>query len=136
MITLNQSENTEDCDLFVKADIRPTRSVYDYRNISMNAISSIVINNPMGTVYYIGIDGFRNCNYDLIVQENAVCPNNCNNHGTCNSNGDCNFSIYKFSFLFYFYFLYFLFFIFILYCFILFYFLFFISFFIFYHQNN
>eukprot|EP01091_Cochliopodium_minus_P016320 TRINITY_DN6077_c0_g1_i1.p1 TRINITY_DN6077_c0_g1~~TRINITY_DN6077_c0_g1_i1.p1 ORF type:complete len:579 (+),score=115.62 TRINITY_DN6077_c0_g1_i1:233-1738(+) len=89
VITLNQTVNNEDCDLFVKSGSKPTRASYDYRDISLNALSSITINNPLDKTWYIGVDGFANCHYDIIVTETSSCPSNCNSRGSCTTNGEC-----------------------------------------------
>jgi len=88
LIQVNQT-NTGDCDLYVKADMNPSRLLYDYRDISFRANISLTVPNPSDRTWYIGVYGYQACSYLLSVSTSSVCPNGCSGHGTCMTSGSC-----------------------------------------------
>lgn len=78
-----------DCDLYVKYNSIPSRTDFDWRDISTNGIVTHNITNAPAGRQYIGIYAFRPCNFRLQATLGDSCPGNCNGHGTCNSLGKC-----------------------------------------------
>lgn len=89
VISVNQEQTIHDCDIYVKAGARPTRFSYDYQDASINQNFSLSIPDPGDSAWNIGVYGWSDCAYQIIVSDSSSCPNNCNNHGTCNSEGHC-----------------------------------------------
>jgi len=92
VISVDQSASIGDCDIYVLAGEKPNRTHFDFSNTGMGNVSVITIPNPLVQTYYIGVFGFRECIYELWVNQNANCPLNCSGHGTCNTNGVCDCS--------------------------------------------
>jgi len=90
LIWMNQTSLTGDCDLYVKSDYNPTRTVYDYRDISFKTNVSIEIPNPFDRTWYLGVYGYKACQYILSASSTSQCPNSCSGHGQCTVNGVCN----------------------------------------------
>jgi hypothetical protein len=92
LISLDQDTNVMDCDLYIKKSQNPTRTSYDYRDISFHQNISITIEDPAQATYYIGVFGYKECAYSLKIHATTLCPNSCtsSSQGTCvNSHCEC-----------------------------------------------
>jgi len=80
-----------DCDVYIKANENPTKTSFDLRDIGFSTAFNLTILNPLGSVWHIGVYGYRTCNYDIteIISKNS-CPNNCNGNGQCSNSGRCS----------------------------------------------
>jgi len=76
------------CDIYVLDSAKPTRFIYLYRNVSLLADTSILINNPGFSTWWIGVYGATACDYDLHVNEVNPVTTPCGNcvHGHCVDN--------------------------------------------------
>lgn len=83
MIYLNQTSAAGDCDLYVKGDSNPTRTSYDYRDISFRSNVSLAVPSPGDRTWFIGVYGYAACQYVLSVVTSSSCPNGCSGHGQC-----------------------------------------------------
>lgn len=90
VITVNQEEASSDCDLYVKAGALPNRSSYDYFDASLSQTFSLTIPHADQNTWYIGVFGWKTCNYIIRYDISNSCPNNCNNHGLCTPQGVCD----------------------------------------------
>jgi len=54
-----------DCDLFVRGGQLPQRFAYDYLDVGFGINSSVTIQNPGSTVWYIGILGYKTCSFSV-----------------------------------------------------------------------
>jgi len=90
IISIDQDWNSDgDCDLYVRADEQPDRFHYDYRNIGFDNSFSVVVQNPLSTHWFIGVYGYRSCQYFITeTLDAASCPNDCSGNGNCVS-GRC-----------------------------------------------
>jgi hypothetical protein len=90
MVTVDQDWNTGgDCDLYIRAETEPDRFHYDYRNIGFDDSFDVVVQNPLSTHWYIGVYGYRSCQYFITYTLDASsCPNDCSGNGNC-VNGRC-----------------------------------------------
>jgi len=89
VIQVNQTSRTGDCDLYVKGDYNPSRTVYDYRDISFASNITLSVPNPSDRTWYIGVFGYMACQYVIAVTSSSACPSGCSGHGTCTANGVC-----------------------------------------------
>jgi len=83
-ITLNQIGGG-DCDLYVRFNEVPSVWNWDYANVTLNSISTIMISDARIGYYYAGVYGFQSCNYSIVATTSNQCPNKCSNRGTCSS---------------------------------------------------
>jgi hypothetical protein len=98
-VQMNQTGTGGDCDLYVKHDTNPTRFDYTYRDISFHQNVTLTIPNPSELTWYLGVYGYRACNYLLMVVDTSQCPTMCqpgqstcapcSGHGSCLSDGSC-----------------------------------------------
>lgn len=88
-LLIQTPSSTQDCDVYIKRDTNPTRTSFDYRDVSMNQNVSITIQNPAAAVWKVGIYGFTTCSYTLSGTLSFACPLGCSGHGTCLSTGRC-----------------------------------------------
>ncbi len=52
----------------LQSDLNPTRTQFDYRDISFKQNVSISIPNPSDRTWYLGVYGYRSCQYILVAQ--------------------------------------------------------------------
>jgi len=90
VISVNQTGDVGDCDLYVKQGASPSLFNYDYRDIGLFSSYQLVIPNPGTQTWYMGLFGYRACTYSIAVTISGQCPGNptCSNHGQCVS-GSC-----------------------------------------------
>ena len=79
VVTLTYSSG--DCDLFAKANEKPSRFDYEYTNMLVNSPLSITITDPQGSDWYIGVYGWEACDYSVVISTSHECP--CSEHGHC-----------------------------------------------------
>jgi hypothetical protein len=84
-ITLTQTTPAGDADIYVKFQENPTEYSYDYANITVRDVSTIKMLAPQAGTWFIGVHGFRGCNYTIQVTSAGECLNECSHHGTCNA---------------------------------------------------
>lgn len=86
VVRLRETLHSQDCDLYVLKDAKPTTTHFDLYDVSLgNHNSSVTIEAPDG-LYWIGVYGFQACDYTLSLEEgnSTDCPRNCSGHGACN----------------------------------------------------
>ena len=82
-LTQNGTEN-QNCDLFVRANDKPSRFQYDYANEGTDSSFSIVIKAPGDYSWYFGVFGSLSCSYSIQIDETLFCACGLNNeHGDC-----------------------------------------------------
>jgi len=89
-VTVSQSTASENCDIYIRRDLKPTEIEYDYFDISLDQFSSAYIPNPGAGTYWIGIYGssYSNpCTYTLITSLSNQCVSCV--HGSCLDFGYC-----------------------------------------------
>jgi hypothetical protein len=91
MVINIQQVGSGDCDVYIKANSDPTKTIYDLRDIGFSTSFNLTIINPLGNVWHIGVFGYRTCDYVIteIISKNS-CPNDCNGNGQCSSGGRCS----------------------------------------------
>jgi hypothetical protein len=83
-VTVSQSTASEDCDIFIRRDDKPTQTAYDFFDVSYDLVSSAFIPNPGVGTYWIGIYGSSYsspCSYNVQASLTTQC-------GTC-VHGEC-----------------------------------------------
>jgi len=77
-----------DADLYLRFQQLPTEFQYDYANVTIRDVSTLRIPSPQSGIWYIGIHGFRGCNFTLLLTTAGTCPNECSgtSHGVCIGN--------------------------------------------------
>ena len=83
VVTLNRTSESGDCDLYVQSQKFPTRLDYSYMNISTKDSVSVVIPEPNGETWYLGVFGWYPCTYALTVESTTRCGCSSNGHGAC-----------------------------------------------------
>tara|TARA_R110002050_G_scaffold121030_2_gene239344 strand:- start:3 stop:791 length:789 start_codon:yes stop_codon:yes gene_type:complete len=73
LLSATMRNNGDDCDIYVKENHLPSRTSYDYSDLSTSHHSEIIIIDPKDSVWYIGIYGFSQCTYTLTVAESDLC---------------------------------------------------------------
>jgi len=81
-ITVQQTKDAEDCDLYVKLDNIPSRWDYDYLDMSPSKKYTLVIPDVVGRTLHIGVYGWTSSEYNLTVQITGTCVPQCV-HGQC-----------------------------------------------------
>mmetsp|Transcript_25261 Transcript_25261/g.34940 ORF Transcript_25261/g.34940 Transcript_25261/m.34940 type:complete len:586 (-) Transcript_25261:85-1842(-) len=85
LVNLTQvGEGEGDCDLYVRADDKPTRFDYDYVDLTIKSSFSILIQEPGDHTWYFGVLGWSSCSYSIQIDETLICA--C---GFENTHGDC-----------------------------------------------
>jgi hypothetical protein len=80
-----------DVDLYLRKDQYPTLLEYDYKDVSVNKNFSLRVGPQFGNttrVWYAGLFGFRATTFNIRLELNSGCPNDCWGHGTCHE-GQC-----------------------------------------------
>ena len=80
---VNTNTQVADCDLYVRRGQNPTRFTYDYMDISLSSSFDVNIPQPANDVWYIGLYGWKSCEYTLTVTESASCACPAGAHGRC-----------------------------------------------------
>ena len=66
MISLIQlGDQSTDCDLYVLSDNQPTKTSYTYRDVTSTGNITIVVINPLGHTWFIGVYGAHLCSFQL-----------------------------------------------------------------------
>jgi hypothetical protein len=87
-ITVTQSNAQEDCDLYVRANDKPTRFEFDYVDLSVSQSYSVVVRDAGNVDWYIGVYGWEECAYSLEIEETILCSCAENGHGHCETGGE------------------------------------------------
>lgn len=81
---LAPGQNTAgDCDIYVKRGANPTRVDYDYFDISLSQTFNITVPTPGNDVWYVGVFGWRGCQYSLQANLQSTCSCPVGAHGAC-----------------------------------------------------
>eukprot|EP01125_Pyxidicula_operculata_P005385 TRINITY_DN191_c7_g1_i1.p1 TRINITY_DN191_c7_g1~~TRINITY_DN191_c7_g1_i1.p1 ORF type:complete len:584 (-),score=76.02 TRINITY_DN191_c7_g1_i1:920-2671(-) len=82
--TLNDPPLGHDCDLYVRHDIIPTFTYWDYKDDTRDPNFVMTISNAKKGKWYLGVWAFQSCEYSITVTgEDVGCPAECSRHGTC-----------------------------------------------------
>lgn len=57
----------QDCDVFVKGNEDPTRTSYDFANLSNLQVFNVTISEPGDTTWHVGVYGWTTCAYTLSI---------------------------------------------------------------------
>ena len=60
-----QQLNNGDCDVYVKSGSLPSRTIYDWKDTSVNTEFTVTATPTTGATMYIGVYGYRTCSYLL-----------------------------------------------------------------------
>lgn len=82
-------EGDQDCDLYVKYGELPTLNSFDQRDTTVS--DDHIMKVPEATIgeYFIGVYGFKACNYNIQAFSYSECPNKCSDHGACDGLVTC-----------------------------------------------
>jgi len=81
----------QDCDLYAKPGVQPTKFDFAYRNIGFDRNFTLTITDPSDEMWYFGVYGYSsNCSYTITASVSTRCPGTpaCSNRGQC-VNGVC-----------------------------------------------
>lgn len=89
-ITMTNGKN-QDPDLFLRRNVLPTRTAYDYTHMGIGNVSHITVpKQPEATLWIAGVYGFTQADIEIWFEEyNTNCPLDCSNRGTCLPNNTC-----------------------------------------------
>jgi hypothetical protein len=91
LVRVAQKDATANCDVYIMNGGKPTRFIYQYTNVTLLPTTEILVQHPGLDVWWIGVYGTSNCEYDISVfpsQVISICGN-CGSHGRCNENNIC-----------------------------------------------
>jgi len=89
-VTVTQTGEAGDCDLYIKQNSDPTRIVYQFADMSLNQEYSIVIQDPANEIWHIGVYGWTTCSYEISAQTLDDCQCTSASHGSCREgNSQC-----------------------------------------------
>jgi hypothetical protein len=71
-----------DCDIFVRANSKPTRFEFDYQDIGLSTSFSVNILQPGAATWWVGVFGFTPCEYQLQISIPNFPASQCQNGGT------------------------------------------------------
>tara|TARA_R110002050_G_scaffold28911_4_gene74563 strand:- start:170 stop:1321 length:1152 start_codon:yes stop_codon:yes gene_type:complete len=72
-----------DCDLYLRANDKPTRFEYDLLDLSLNSEYHVTVQAPQDSLWYIGVFGWENCEYTVEIKEGMSCSCGDSSHGHC-----------------------------------------------------
>lgn len=88
-VVQTDSDSFADCDMYLRAGAKPSRSMYDYVDFSSANNFSITISSPGNSVWYVGLYGWYPCTYSLTIADSAACSCLSGSdgalHGSCRS---------------------------------------------------
>ena len=64
-VQLTPQNGTTDCIILIQSSSFPTSSFYQYIALSSSSPSNLIVMNPLGYVWYIGISTSHSCFYSL-----------------------------------------------------------------------
>jgi len=88
LITVTQTTDTGDCDIYVRFDDTPSRWQFDFIHITTEKTFTLTVPNAVGKVIHIGVLGWTASGYSMTVSISATCTPACENGGECD-NGRC-----------------------------------------------
>ncbi len=98
-VEVNQTNAKEDIDPYVRFGSVPTKTVFDFRDLSANQLSSISIPAPRVGKYYVGVFAYATTQFSIRVFDHAAAGSDCASacsgltHGSCGGGvctcGDC-----------------------------------------------
>jgi hypothetical protein len=95
-VQINETQSGGDADLFIKFGSLPNSTSFDYRDISTSSSAKLAVQPARAsTIMYVGVYGFVQTAYSLVVAQEDSCPSQCSRHGQC-SGTTCRCS-YQFS---------------------------------------
>jgi len=89
LVTITEKSQNSDCDLYAKKNLAPNFFNYDYVELSSLSQHQLLIPNPGESVWKFGVYGFKDCVYELTVNETAQCECLSESHGTCQGSNVC-----------------------------------------------
>eukprot|EP01130_Rhizamoeba_saxonica_P012388 TRINITY_DN520_c0_g1_i2.p1 TRINITY_DN520_c0_g1~~TRINITY_DN520_c0_g1_i2.p1 ORF type:complete len:573 (-),score=119.10 TRINITY_DN520_c0_g1_i2:2322-4040(-) len=85
-LTQTTSDSDADCDLFLRYANPPTLLEWDASDRNFQEPNSTVrIVEPALGEWFVGINGWSSCQYELVAKQEIGCADFCSNHGTCRS---------------------------------------------------
>lgn len=66
-VSIIETDNTGDCDLYVRSGSMPTLTQFDYFNNGITRSYTIDISDPGDAVWYFGVFGYTTCDYSIMV---------------------------------------------------------------------
>ena len=83
-VGLHQETADMDCDLYIRANDKPTRFEFDYNDLSLNQDYYIPIRDPGDEEWIVGVYGWEECAFRIIIDEAILCACADNGaHGHC-----------------------------------------------------
>jgi hypothetical protein len=64
VITVQETSDDGDCDLYAKLGAQPTKTIYDYKHIGTSNVYQLNIPNPTGT-WNLGVFGYSSCSFTI-----------------------------------------------------------------------
>jgi len=84
-VRLTQKLANSNCDLYIMSGAKPTKFIYQYTNVTLLPTTEILVSNPGMDVWWIGVYGTSDCEYDIKLESSIIQPCNCAN-GHCVDN--------------------------------------------------
>ena len=83
VVRLTEKNEGADCDLYIRNGAEPTKVDFDMRDISFSDVVELVIENPSINLWYVGVFGYKTCEYEVSFSLSGNCPNDCSGNGEC-----------------------------------------------------
>ena len=97
IVQTTQSSANEDVDLYIRFNAVPTKTSFDFRDISSNLVSNVTVPDPRDGRYFIGVFAYADTTFTINALATPaignVCASDCSGsvHGSCSA-GSCQCS--------------------------------------------